>query len=113
MSPPELLAASGLNTPQSEPEALVHPTAARAEVPILVESDKTTYTDEYITSTFDYRGQNVINDGIKYIVQPTLQTFEFRTARKVPCTGYVFPRLPPASHLRVHSNLLTRLFPLA
>jgi myo-inositol-1-phosphate synthase len=87
MSSPELLAASGLNTPQSEPEPIIHPTAARMDHPILVESDKTAYTDEYITSTFDYRGQSVTNDGNKYTVKPTLKTFEFRTARKVPRTG--------------------------
>lgn len=87
MSSPEPPAVSGLNTPQSEPEPILHPTAARADHPILVESDKTTYTDEYITSTFDYRGQSVTNDGIKYTVKPTLKTFEFRTARRVPRTG--------------------------
>jgi myo-inositol-1-phosphate synthase len=95
MSSPEPLAFSGLNTPQSEPEPIIHPTAARADHPIHVESDKTTYTDDYITSTFDYRGQSVTNDGTKYIVKPTLKTFEFRTARKVPRTGYVFPESPP------------------
>jgi len=102
MSSPEPLAASGLNTPQSEPEPetepIIHPTAARADHPILVESDKTSYTDEYITSTFDYRGQSVVNDGHKYIVKPTLKTFQFRTARKVPRTGYVFFRPLLAIH---------------
>ena len=88
-SSPELLAASGLNTPQSEPEPFIHPTAARTDLPIRVESEKTTYTAEYITSTFDSRSQNVINDGTTYIVKPTRQTFEFRTARKIPRTGYV------------------------
>ena len=87
MSSPEPNAASGLNTPQSEPEPIIHPTAVRTVHPILIESDKTTYTDEYITSTFDYRGQTVTNDGTKYIVKPTLKNFEFRTARKVPPTG--------------------------
>jgi len=87
MSSPELLAASGLNTPQSEPEPIIHPTAARADYPILVESDKTIYTNEHITSTFDYRGQSVTNHGNKYTVKPTSKTFEFRTARNVPRTG--------------------------
>lgn len=108
-SSPEL-AASGLNTPQSEPEPFIHPTAARTEFPIQVESDKTTYTDEYIASTFDYRGQNVINDGNKYIVTPTLKTFEFRTARKVPRTGYVLPSsqtLP--SHPSMSQPIISRV----
>lgn len=87
MSSPEPLVASGLNTPQSEPEPIIHPTAARTDYPIVVESDKTVYSDEYITSTFDYRGQSVINHGNKYTVKPTLKAFQFRTARKVPRTG--------------------------
>ena len=43
---------SGLNTPESELESLVgvHPTAARRPYPIVVQSESTSYSDEYITS---------------------------------------------------------------
>jgi myo-inositol-1-phosphate synthase len=75
---------SGFNTPHDKD---VHPTALRTETPIVVESDKTRYTDEYITSTFDYHGQTVTNEDGVLKVRPTKKTFEFRTARKVPKMG--------------------------
>jgi myo-inositol-1-phosphate synthase len=65
----------------------VHPTAARAELPILVESERTKYTEDFITSTFDYHGQTVTNEAGVLKVRPTKKTFEFRTARKVPRMG--------------------------
>lgn len=83
-STPPVFEYSGLNTPA---DLEVHPTAARNDVPIVVESEKTVYTDEYITSTFDYHGQTVTNDGGVLRVKPTKKTFEFRTERKVPKMG--------------------------
>ncbi|KAI0315166.1 hypothetical protein OF83DRAFT_1174085 [Amylostereum chailletii] len=79
-------AGSVLDAPLNLP---VHPTAAR-RVPdlITVQSPNTTYTDEFITSRFQNRGADVVvqQEG-RYIVQPTVEPFEFRTARKVPKTG--------------------------
>ncbi|GJE94714.1 inositol-3-phosphate synthase [Phanerochaete sordida] len=80
---------SGLNTPESELESLVpvHPTAARRPYPIVVQSENTSYSDEFITSKFVNRGAAVtVQDG-QYIVAPTTKTFEFQTARKVAKTG--------------------------
>ncbi|KAI0074837.1 Myo-inositol-1-phosphate synthase [Panus rudis PR-1116 ss-1] len=81
---------SGLNTPESELESQVpvHPTAARRPYPIVVQSENTSYSDEYITSKFVNRGANVVvsNDG-QYLVQPTTKAYEFQTARKVSKTG--------------------------
>ncbi|PVF97206.1 putative myo-inositol 1-phosphate synthase [Serendipita vermifera] len=75
---------TGVNTPN---DAEIHPTAARTELPIVVESERTKYTDDYITSTFDYHGQTVTNENGVLKVRPTKKTFEFRTARKVPKLG--------------------------
>lgn len=80
---------SGLNTPESELESLVpvHPTAARRPYPIVVQSENTSYSDEFITSKFVNRGAAVtVRDG-QYIVAPTSKTYEFQTARKVAKTG--------------------------
>jgi myo-inositol-1-phosphate synthase len=85
-STPPVFEYSGINTPA---DVEVHPTAARADVPIVVESARTVYTDEYITSTFDYHGQTVTKDGGVLRVKPTKKVFEFRTERKVPKTGSV------------------------
>lgn len=90
---------SGLNTPESELESLVpvHPTAARRPYPIVVQSEQTSYSDEFITSKFTNRGADVaVSANGQFIVKPTAQPFEFQTARKVNKTGYVdafhFPR---------------------
>lgn len=82
---------SGLNTPESELESLVpvHPTAARRPYPIVVQSENTSYTDEFITSKFTNRGADVAVNNGQYIVTPTTKTYEFQTARKVSKTGYV------------------------
>ena len=88
---------SGTQTPISSGD--VHPTATRTEIPIVVESERTKYTDEYITSTFDYHGQTVTNENGVFKVRPTKKIFEFRTERKVPRTGYVI-LLP----LVIHTN---------
>ena len=76
---------SGTQTPTAA--GGVHPTATRVETPIIVESERTKYTEEYITSAFDYHGQTVTNEDGVYKVRPTKKTFEFRTERKVPRTG--------------------------
>ena len=80
---------SGLNTPESELESLmpVHPTAARRPYPIVVQSEATSYSDEYITSKFTNRGADVTIVEGQYIVTPTAKPFEFQTARKVAKTG--------------------------
>ena len=68
----------------------VHPTAAR-RVPdlITVQSPNTEYTEEYITSDFQNRGASVgVEQEGRFVVQPTVEPFQFRTARKVPRTGY-------------------------
>ncbi|KAK7691965.1 hypothetical protein QCA50_005370 [Cerrena zonata] len=80
---------SGLNTPESELESVlpVHPTAVRRPYPIVVQSENTSYSDEYITSKFTNRGADVaINDG-QFIVTPTTKPYEFQTVRKVSKTG--------------------------
>jgi len=89
MAPYTSNSSSGLNTPESELESAlpVHPTAARREYPIVVQSDLTSYSDEYITSKFTNRGANVSVNGGQYLVTPTLQQYEFQTARKVSKTG--------------------------
>lgn len=66
----------------------VDPTAAvRPAEPIKVHSDKVTYTDEHITSKYEYTTTSVkLNDG-RYEVTPNTSTYEFRTERKVPKLG--------------------------
>lgn len=80
---------SGMNTPESELESLVplHPTAVRRPYPIVVQSENTSYSDEYITSQFTNRGAEVVVTDGQYLVKPTLKPFEFQTARKVSKTG--------------------------
>ena len=80
---------SGLNTPESELESLVpvHPTAARRPYPIVVQSENTSYSDEYITSKFTNRGAEVVVTDGQYLVKPTTKPFEFQTVRKVSKTG--------------------------
>ncbi|THH13735.1 hypothetical protein EW146_g6519 [Bondarzewia mesenterica] len=47
----------------------------------------TVYTDEFITSKFENRGADVVQKDGRYVVQPTVKPYEFRTQRKVPKTG--------------------------
>ena len=70
----------------------VHPTAARRPNAIVVQSENTSYSDEFITSTFTNRGADVtVQDG-QFIVNPTAQTYELQTQRAVSKTGCVlFP----------------------
>lgn len=80
---------SGLNTPESELESIlpVHPTSARRPYPIVVQSELTSYSDEFITSRFTSRNADVSVSGGQYIVTPSLKEYEFQTARKVSKTG--------------------------
>lgn len=80
---------SGLNTPESELESLVpvHPTAAHRPYPIVVQSENTSYSDEFITSKFTNRGADVAVNNGQYLVTPTSTTYEFQTVRKVAKTG--------------------------
>ncbi|TDL22926.1 Myo-inositol-1-phosphate synthase [Rickenella mellea] len=83
-------ASSGLNTPESELESIlpIHPTAARRPYPIVVQSENTTYTDDYITAKYVNRGADVVTavDG-QLKITPSEKLYEFRTNRKVPKTG--------------------------
>ncbi|KAG8878386.1 Myo-inositol-1-phosphate synthase [Tulasnella sp. 331] len=78
--------AGGYNSPEVETE--IHPTAVKRASPIVVHSPNTTYSEDYITSKFDYRGADVIQgaDG-QLNITPTVQPFEIRTERKVQKTG--------------------------
>lgn len=80
---------SGSNTPESELESLlpVHPTAARHPYPIVVQSEQTAYSDEFLTSTYTNRGANVVLTDGQYMVTPTVKQYQFQTARKVSKTG--------------------------
>ncbi|KAI9061364.1 Myo-inositol-1-phosphate synthase [Trametes sanguinea] len=80
---------TGANTPESQLESVlpIHPTAARRGNPILVQSDLTSYSNDYITSKFTNRGADVSVVEGQYIVTPTSKHYEFQTARKVPKTG--------------------------
>lgn len=86
---------SGLNTPESELESFmpVHPTAARRPYPIVVQSENTAYSDEFITSSFTNRGADVTVNSGQFVVTPTSKTYQFQTTRKVAKTGYVFHKL--------------------
>lgn len=81
---------SGYTTPDSrERESIlpVHPTAARRPHQIAVQSENTSFGDEYITSKFYDRGNDVVIENGQYIVKPTTQLYEFQTQRKVSKTG--------------------------
>ncbi|TCD69382.1 Myo-inositol-1-phosphate synthase [Steccherinum ochraceum] len=89
MAPYTTTNSSGLNTPEGELESLVgvHPTAVRRPYPIVVQSEATSYSDEYITSKFTNRGADVVVNNGQFIVTPTSKPYEFQTARKVAKTG--------------------------
>lgn len=83
---------SGLNTPESELESVlpVHPTSERRPYLIEVASENTSYTDDAIISKFHDRGASVEtlpNGQLK--VTPTVNSYEFKTQKKVPKTGSV------------------------
>ena len=72
----------------------VHPTAARRPADaITVQGENTIYTDGYVTSKFHNRGADVVvQEGGRYVIKPTVTSFELRTQLKVPKTGYVVSR---------------------
>ena len=80
---------TGANTPESQLESVlpVHPTAVRRSTPIVVQSEQTSYSNDYITSKFTNRAADVTVVEGQYIVTPTAKPFEFQTARKVAKTG--------------------------
>lgn len=84
------MSSTGFSTPGSvESVVPVHPTSERRPHAITVQSENTSYTDEYITSKFVNRGSAVqVVDG-QYIVKPVAQEFLLQTQRKVSKTGYV------------------------
>ncbi|KAL1687876.1 hypothetical protein GGG16DRAFT_61167 [Schizophyllum commune] len=86
---PNNTSSSGSATPESTIDSVlsVHPTAARRDASIIVQSDKTAYSDEFITSSFVNRGAevNVVNG--QYLVKPTADEFQFQTKRAVGKTG--------------------------
>jgi myo-inositol-1-phosphate synthase len=86
------MASSGYSTPESELESVlpVHPTAARRPYNLVVNSDKTQYTSDHITSTFVNRGAEVTLVDGAVSVTPTATQYEFQTQRNVNRTGYVF-----------------------
>ncbi|KAF4598900.1 Myo-inositol-1-phosphate synthase [Pleurotus pulmonarius] len=80
---------SGLNTPNPEFETVlpIHPTAARRPNTLVVQSENTQYSDEYITSHFNNRGATVNLSEGQILVTPTVQPYEFQTKRAVSKTG--------------------------
>ncbi|TRM68922.1 hypothetical protein BD626DRAFT_472382 [Schizophyllum amplum] len=86
---PNTTHSSGSATPESQIDSVlsVHPTAARRDASIIVQSENTAYSDEFITSTFVNRGAevNVVNG--QYLVKPTADEFQFQTKRAVGKTG--------------------------
>ena len=82
---------SGYNTPDSQLESVVpvHPTSQRREHAIAVQSENTSFSDEFITAKFVNRGTSVNVSNGQYVVTPTAQEIELRTQRKVSKTGCV------------------------
>ena len=86
---PNNIDSSGYNTPDSELESIVqiHPTAVRRPHSILVQSENTVYTNEHITAMYYNRNANVVLENGQFTVTPTVQPYEFQTARKIGKTG--------------------------
>nr|GAT60864.1 predicted protein [Mycena chlorophos] len=78
---------SGYNTPDLESVLPIHPTAARRPNYLTVQSQNTSYSDEFITSKFVNRGASVNVSNGQFLVTPTAQTYEFQTKRTVSKTG--------------------------
>lgn len=89
------MSASGYSTPESELEGIlpVHPTAVRRPHAIVVQSENTAYTDDHITAKFINRGSDVTIANGQFIINPTVDSFEFQTKRAVSKTGYVVASL--------------------
>uniref|UniRef100_A0A0W0G8C0 Inositol-3-phosphate synthase n=1 Tax=Moniliophthora roreri TaxID=221103 RepID=A0A0W0G8C0_MONRR len=106
MAPNNTSGSSGYNTPDSQLEGVlpVHPTSARRPHSIVVQSENTSYSDEYITSKFQNRGADVTITNGQYIVNPTVQSYEFQTQRKVSKTGASTVRIgtEPSTGKEVH-----------
>ncbi|KAF9029530.1 Myo-inositol-1-phosphate synthase [Hymenopellis radicata] len=83
------MSASGYTTPESELEGIlpVHPTAARRPHALVVQSEHTSYSDEHITAKYSNRGASVIVADGQFIINPTVDSFEFQTKREVSKTG--------------------------
>lgn len=83
---------SGYTTPDGELESILppHPTAARRPHQIVVESENSTFSEEYITSKYTDRGADVVFIDGNYVVKPTARSYEFQTQRKVSRTGYAY-----------------------
>jgi myo-inositol-1-phosphate synthase len=82
---------SGAATPNSEFESVlpVHPTTARRPTYLTVQSENTTYTEEYIHAKYINRGASVVVSDGQFTVTPTAEPYEFQTNRKVGKTGWV------------------------
>ncbi|KAF9783791.1 Myo-inositol-1-phosphate synthase [Thelephora terrestris] len=80
---------SGYTTPDSELESILplHPTAARRPHQIVVESENSRFSDDYIISKYTDRGADVVVVNGQYIVKPTARSYEFQTQREVSKTG--------------------------
>ncbi len=52
-----------------------------------VDSPNVQYSEEHITSRYEYQTTKLSQEGGKWVVKPASQTFEFRTQRKVPKLG--------------------------
>ncbi|PBK90369.1 Myo-inositol-1-phosphate synthase [Armillaria gallica] len=78
---------SGYTTPESELVLPIHPTAARRPHAIVVQSENASFTDAYITAKFHNRNANITVVNGQYIVNPTVESFEFQTKRQVSKTG--------------------------
>lgn len=80
---------SGYTTPDGELESILppHPTAARRPHQIVVESENSKFSDEYITSKYTDRGADVVIVNGNYVVKPTARSYEFQTQREVSKTG--------------------------
>ena len=103
------MSSNGASTPESQLESVlpIHPTAVRRASPIVVQSDRTSYSEDYITSKFVNRGADVTVVEGQYIVTPTEKPFEFQTARKVAKTGCV-PLLHFLARAQVADAFLSR-----
>lgn len=80
---------SGYTTPDGELESILppHPTAARRPHQIVVDSENSKFSDEYITSKYTDRGADVVFVNGQYVVKPTARSYEFQTQRQVSKTG--------------------------
>eukprot|EP00199_Chlamydomonas_sp_CCMP681_P000814 CAMPEP_0119109628 /NCGR_PEP_ID=MMETSP1180-20130426/21409_1 /TAXON_ID=3052 ORGANISM="Chlamydomonas cf sp, Strain CCMP681" /NCGR_SAMPLE_ID=MMETSP1180 /ASSEMBLY_ACC=CAM_ASM_000741 /LENGTH=507 /DNA_ID=CAMNT_0007095493 /DNA_START=62 /DNA_END=1585 /DNA_ORIENTATION=+ len=52
-----------------------------------VDSPNVQYTEDHITSRYDYQATKLSQVGGKWQVKPTTETYEFKTSRKVPKLG--------------------------